>query len=141
MASLARKEWELFVRAGNQPDALPLVLSVVSQCGVNVLAYCTYTDRDDTILLLVTSDAVRAREAIERRGFATRMDSVVMVGAHDRVGAVAQLGSHLAGAGIRILYSYASSADRDTFHAVFKTADDSAATHILNRVLTERLAA
>ena len=128
----AHKEIELAVRTGRQPNALTHALAAVARAGVNVLAYCSYTDRSDAVLLLVTNDAAGAKAAIEAAGFACRANAVVMVGAKDQVGAVAQLGAQLGEAGIGILYSYASSASgQDDFCAVFKTMNDEAAIRIL----------
>ncbi len=141
MERRAHKEIELSVRAGGVADALGRILSAVAGCGVNVLAYCTYTDRQDTVVLLVTDNATRAKDAIEADGFQVRANAVVMVGASDHVGAAALLGGYLGQAGIRILYSYASSSKRDRFHAVFKTVDDDAAIRVLDRTLGEMQAA
>ena len=127
----ARKEVELAVRVGNKPGALGEVLAVVAARGINVLAYCSYSDRDDAIILLVTENAMGAKFAIETAGFRCKANSVVVVGAPDQVGAAAQLGAHLGMAGIDILYSYASSGGSDRFFAVFKTMNDEQAIRVL----------
>ncbi len=120
----ARKEVELAVRVGNQPGALGKVLAAVAAEEVNVLAYCSYSDRDETVVLLVTENPLKAKLALQSAGFECRANSVVLVGASDQVGAAAQLGAHLGKAGIDILYSYASSSGGSQFFAVFKTIDD-----------------
>lgn len=128
----ARKEVELAVRVGNKPGALGDVLATVAARDINVLAYCSYSDRDDAIILLVTENALGAKLAIEAAGFRCKANSVVVVGAPDQVGAAAQLGAHLGMAGIDILYSYGSSAGSDRFFAVFKTMNDERAIRILD---------
>ena len=127
----ARKEVELAVRVGNKPGALGEVLGIVASRGINVLAYCSYSDREDAIILLVTEDALSAKLALEAAGFKCKANSVVVVGAPDQVGAAAQLGAHLGWAGIDILYSYASSAGSEQFFAVFKTMNDEQAIRVL----------
>jgi hypothetical protein len=127
----ARKEVELAVRVGNQPGALGHVLTTIAAEGINVLAYCSYSDRDDAIILLVTEQPLNAKLALESAGYKCKANSVVLVGAVDQVGAAAQLGSHLGRAGIDILYSYASSSGGDHFFAVFKTMDDEQAIRVL----------
>ena len=127
----ARKEVELAVRVGNKPGALGEVLAAVAARNVNVLAYCSYSDRDDAIILLVTENALGAKLALETAGFRCKANSVVVVAASDQVGAAAQLGAHLGIAGIDILYSYASSAGSDRFFAVFKTMNDEQAIRVL----------
>lgn len=128
----ARKEVELAVRVGNQPGALGQVLTTVAAQDINILAYCSYSDRDDAIILLVTEDPLNAKLALETAGFKCKANSVVVVGATDQVGAAAQLGSHLGQAGIDILYSYASSSGGDRFFAVFKTMNDQQAIRVLD---------
>jgi hypothetical protein len=131
MMRKARKEVELAVRVGNKTGALGQVLSAVAAQGVNVLAYCSYSDRDDAIILLVTENALATKLAIEAAGFKCKANSVVVVGAPDHVGAAAQLGAYLGRAGIDILYSYASSAGSERFFAVFKTMNDEQAIRVL----------
>src|SRR5262249_28333616 len=126
----ARKEVELAVRLSNQPGAMARVLDVVAARHINVLAYCSYCDRDDFVILLVTNDPSQAKQALEAAGFSCSANAVVVVAASDRVGAAAQLGSYLGDAGIGILYSYASSYQSEQFFAVFKTIDDDAAIRL-----------
>ncbi len=127
----ARKEVELAVRVGNKPGALGEVLTIIASQDINILAYCSYSDRDDAIILLVTENALGAKLALEAAGFRSKANSVLVVGASDQVGAAAQLGAHLGMAGIDILYSYASSAGSDRFFAVFKTINDEQAIRVL----------
>jgi hypothetical protein len=137
----ARKEIELAVRVGNTPGALGSVLAAVASRGLNVLAYCTYSERDDLVILLVTDNAVLARDELKRRGFSCRANSIVLVGASDEVGSAAMIGAHLGLAGVEILYSYASSSGGDQFVAVFKTADDERAIQALEGCSQARAAA
>ena len=127
----ARKEVELAIRLGNEPGALGKVLSTVAGERVNVLAYCSYTDRTDTVVLLVTDNALLAKRTLELAGFSCRANSVVVVGASDHVGGAALLGARLGFAGIDILYSYASSSGSNEFYAVFKTSNDQRAISVL----------
>jgi len=127
----ARKEVELAVRVGNKTGALGEILRAVSEAGVNILAYCCYSDRAEGVVLLVTEDALKAKLALEAAGYRCRANTVVVVGAADQVGAAARLGRHLGQAGIDILYSYASSSGAARFCAVFKTADDDSAIRVL----------
>ena len=139
--SKARKEVELAIRLGNDPGALGRVLALVAQQGVNVLAYCAYTDRREGVLLLVTDNPLTAKNTIQDAGFTCRANSVVLVGAGDQVGGAALIGARLGHAGIDILYSYASSAGANHFFAVFKTSDDQRALTLLDVVNTAARAA
>jgi hypothetical protein len=137
----ARKEVELAVRVGNRPAALGGVLAAVANHGVNVLAYCTYSDGNDLIVLLITDNALAAKESLQMAGFSCKANSVVLVGASDEVGAAARIGMHLGMAGIEILYSYASSSGGDQFVAVFKTNNDERAIQSLEVCPQARAAA
>lgn len=137
----AKKEVELAVRVGNRPAALGGVLAAVANHGVNVLAYCTYSDGDDLIVLLITDNALAAKEALQTAAFSCKANSVVLVGASDEVGAAARIGMHLGMAGIEILYSYASSSGGDQFVAVFKTTNDERAIQALEVCPQARAAA
>ena len=128
----AQHEVELTVRLGTEPGALGKVLSVLADLSINVLAYCAYTERQESILLLVSDNPVASKEALVAAGYPCRANSVVLVGAPDRVGSAATVGARLGLAGVNILYSYASSAVVDRFYAVFKTNDDQRALAILN---------
>ena len=129
----AHKEIELAIRLGNEPGALGRVLSTVADENVNVLAYCSYTDRNDTVVLLVTDSALKAKDSLEAAGFSCRANSVVVVGATDQVGGAALIGARLGLAGIDILYSYASSSGSREFVAVFKTSNDRRAISVLDK--------
>ena len=137
----AKKEVELAVRVGNRPAALGGVLAAVANHGVNVLAYCTYSDGDDLIVLLITDNALAAKEALQTAAFSCKANSVVLVGASDEVGAAARIGMHLGMAGIEILYSYASSSGGDQLVAVFKTTNDERAIQALEVCPQARAAA
>jgi len=127
----ARKEVELAVRIGDAPGSLGKALAAVASHGVNVLAYCSYSDRNNSVVLLVTDNPVNAKQALQEVGFQVTANSVVMVGATDQVGAAAKLGASLGSDGIDILYSYASSSGTKDFFAVFKTSDDDRALRVL----------
>jgi hypothetical protein len=137
----ARKEVELAVRVGNKPGALGQVLTAIAAQHVNVLAYCTYSDSDELVVLLVTDNALSARQSLQTAGFSCKANAVVLVGATDEVGSAARIGAHLGWAGIEILYSYASSSGADQFCAVFKTNDDERAIATLEACPQARAAA
>ena len=137
----ARKEVEIAVRVGNRPAALGEALAAIAARGVNVLAYCSYSDQDDLVILLITDNALKAMDSLQAAGFSCRTNSVVLVGASDEVGAAARIGAHLGMAGVEILYSYASSSGSEQFVAVFKTTNDERAIQALEICPQARAAA
>jgi hypothetical protein len=137
----ARKEVEIAVRVDSRPAAVPEVLSTLTSRGLKVLAYCTYTERDDLVILLVTDDALIAKDALQRAGFSCKANSVVLVGASHELGSAAIIGAHLGLSGVEILYSYASWLGGDQSIAVFKTTDDERAIQALEVCPQARAAA
>ena len=137
----ARKEVELAVRVGNKPVAVQQVLSILKARGLNVLAHCTYTERDDLVILLVTDHALMAKDALESAGFSCKANSVVVVGAPVELGSTAIIGAHLGLAGVEILYSYTSRSGGGRSVAVFKTTDDERAIQTLEVCPQARAAA
>ncbi|MGO9245328.1 MAG: hypothetical protein ACLPT4_05635 [Verrucomicrobiia bacterium] len=137
----ARKEVEIAVRVGNRPMAVQEVLSTLAARGLKVLAYCTYTERDDLVILLVTDNALTAKDALQSAGFSCKANSVVLVGASHALGSTAIIGAHLGLSGIEILYSYASRLGGDQSIAVFKTTDDERAIQALEICPQARAAA
>jgi hypothetical protein len=83
------------------------------------------------VMLLVTEDPPRAKQALEDAGFDCTANPVVVVGLENRIGAIDQLGLHLQDAGINVLRSYASYARHQEVCAVFKTQDDARAIKVL----------
>ena len=137
----AHKEVELAVHVGKHPEGLARVLATVAQHGVNVLAYCAYSEREETVVLLVSENPFDAKRALEGAGYRCKANSVVLVGATQQVAAAAHLGASLRYAGVEILYSYASSAGADRFFTVFKTVDDEKAINVLEKHSLEQRAA
>lgn len=137
----ASKEVEISVRVGNKRAAVPEVLSILAARGLNVLAYCTYTERDDLVILLVTDNALVAKDALQNAGFSCKANSVVLVGAAHELGSTAIIGAHLGLSGVEILYSYSSQLGGDQSIAVFKTTDDERAIQALEICPQARAAA
>ena len=134
MASILN-EMELAVRTENAPGAEGRVLSTILQWGVHVRALCSYAEGEKLMVLVVTDDSKKARQALGGAGFECKANPVIVVGLENRVGVVAQLGRLLSSAGIEILYSYASYMDDADVVAVFKTHDDPRAIEVLQSSL------
>ena len=127
----ARKETELAVRADDSSVTLADVLEILTTCGINVLACSSYCDWHGPVVLVVTKEVMKAKRTLEAAGLKCTANSVIMVASKSRVGAVAWFGAQVCGAGIDILYSYASALHGERFCAVFKTADDDRALRAL----------
>lgn len=125
------RETELSIYLRGSPGAEESILSTVTEQGGNVRALCSYNDRDRKVMLLVTKDPPRAKQALEDAGFYCTTAPVIVVGLENRIGAIDRLGLHLRDAGINVLRSYASYANHQEVCAVFKTQDDARAVKVL----------
>jgi hypothetical protein len=119
-----RREVELAVRLRGQGGDPGEILRVVADSRISVLAHCTYSDREETVVLLVPSDPLRCKDCLEAAGFKSRANPVIIVEARDRVGAAARIGAYLGRSGIEILYSYVAAMAGGESLAVFKTSND-----------------
>jgi hypothetical protein len=125
------QETELSISVEGIPGAEESILSTVTEQGTGVRALCSYNDHDRMVMLLVTENPRRAKQALEDAGFDCTANLVVVVGLENRIGAIDQLGLHLQDAGINVLRSYVSYARRQEVCAVFKTQDDARAIKVL----------
>ena len=130
-ATSVLRDTELSICLNDVPGGEESVLSAVTEQGANVRALCSYNDRDRMVMLLVTEDPSRAKQALEDAGFDCTANPVVVVGLENRIGAIDRLGLHLQDAGINVLRSYASYGNPQEVCAVFKTQDDARAVKVL----------
>ncbi len=122
---------ELTVRTDHSSGALCRVLSAIAGGGINIIAYSAYHDLEGAFVSLVTEEVMKAQQTLEQHGFKCQTTLVILIGAPDRVGAVASISEDLLRAGIDLYYSYASYAGGGRFYAVFKTDDNTRAMEVL----------
>ena len=119
------------VTTPDEVGTLAKVLGAASGAGVNVRAICAYADGGKGHFMIVADPAEKACEAFQAAGWSCSWDEVVAVATPDGVGAGAELGQKLAGAGINVEYMYGSNADGANFLCVFKTSDNAKAAEVL----------
>jgi hypothetical protein len=122
--SIARRETELSVRIGREPQEASATAVIARHPDIEVLAMRSYCASDDVVLLLVTTNAAKTSHVLEAAGFQSRANPVVLIGPLNRSGWAARIGVELVSVGIEILYSYASHRERDRHYLVLKTSDD-----------------
>jgi hypothetical protein len=127
----ATRQIEITVRTVNQPALLSKLIAITVSCGAEVLAANSYWDGSETVVKLVTENAIRTVHALQTAGFDCRSNPIVLVEAPDEPGVPEFLGDKLAGAGINILYTYSFRSDRELNYVVFKTTDDHRAVYVL----------
>ena len=122
---------EITVRTITQPSLLGKLMAITVSCGAEVLAANSYLDGDQTVVKLVTEDAIRTTDALQAAGFDCKSNPIVLVEAPDKPGLPAVLSSKLASAGVNVLYTYLFRSDHELTYVVFKTTDDIRAIYIL----------
>jgi hypothetical protein len=98
---------------------------------IDVLAMRSYCDRGGVVLLLVTSNPLKACRILEAAGLQCKSDSVVLVGPLGQSGRAASVGMILAEAGVNVLRAYASHLESGQHYLVFKTSEDERAMQVI----------
>ena len=122
---------EITVRTITQPSLLGKLIAITVSCGAEVLAASSHWDGSNTVVKLVTEDALRTTHALEAAGFACKSSPVVLVEAPDKPGLPDFLRGKLSIAGINVIYTYSFRSDGGLTYVVFKTTDDIRAIYIL----------
>jgi hypothetical protein len=129
--SIARRETEVAVRVGHEPEGASAT-AVIARCSdIEVLTMHSYCQSDGIVLLLVTTNAVKTSHVLKVAGFQCQVSHVVLIGPLNRTGWALPLGVELAEVGIEVLNSYTSHQERDRHYLVFKTSDDDRAIQAL----------
>lgn len=97
---------QLTVTAANRPGSLARIGETLAASRINITALDA-SGPQRQIRLLVSNPA-KARRALARAGFRSRLDNVVSVTLPDRPGALGRTARKLARAGININYAYGS---------------------------------
>lgn len=120
----AKTRLEVTVKVKNKPGQMTDVLTIVSQAGVDLLAFCGYaTGADSGEILMVPDHDGKARKALEAAGFLPEIHTVIAVPASPGKGSGAKMASKLSSRGINIQYAYASAAPDGRSTAIFRVPD------------------
>lgn len=107
------------------------IAEALSEAGVNIIGVCAYEMEGAGDFMLVVSDAMRAKAALEAYGAEVSIDTAVTAELADRMGALAEASRRLADAGINVEFTFGSACGGDRATIVFKTSDDEAAVAAL----------
>ncbi len=129
--SEVKLEKELYVTTPNEPGILGRVLSTLANSGVNLRALRAYSEGNNGIFLLITSDNEKAKKCLRILGYKVEIRDVVTVVIEDRVGAGAEIGALLGNAAVDVYYCYGSSAGTGKALLVINTNDNKKALETL----------
>jgi hypothetical protein len=125
------EETELHVITPDEPGIFGRVLGTLANAGVNVRALYAYSETDQGHFHLVTSDPIKAENALKTLGYKVKPKKVVTCLVSDRIGAGAEIGALLGNAVIDIQYSYGSASGEGKTFLVFQTSNNRKAIETL----------
>lgn len=102
------KQLSIFLE--NRPGALSAPCRVLATAGVNIQTFALADTRQFGILRLVVHEWEKAREVLERHGWAVHVTDVVALEVPDRPGGLAELLEVIERASINVEYMYAFTA-------------------------------
>jgi hypothetical protein len=121
---------EIVAVSKDYTGCLAKATSAIHAVGVNINAFCCYAREGIAFLHFLTDHNARAMESLNRSGFETTENEVIMTILSHRVGSLDDLAHRLSEAGIDIRNSYASVAGSDCL-AIFATNNNRKALEIL----------
>lgn len=119
----AQKAEEITVRAPNEVGTMGKVFGVIAKAGANVKSFVAWSEGNQGIFKLITSDNAKIAGLMESEGFSVERTAVVAVTCSDAIGAGADLGTKLGEAGISIDYAYATGTGGGEAVVVFSVDD------------------
>jgi hypothetical protein len=125
----------------NKIGVLDIMAGYLADRGINIEAVAGYEipGSDQAVISLVVDNALRAIEAINKRGFGTaEEDDVILVELDNKPGALKTLTGLLAHKNINILYIYATaSLEASPVRVILSTSDNKAAFATLKKSATK----
>lgn len=129
--NVVKEETELHVITPNEPGIFGRVLGTLANAGINLRAYCVFSEKDKGHFQLITSDNKKAEAALKALHYKIKVTRVITVEVTDRIGVGAEIGALLGGAVIDIKYSYGSSVGAGRTLLVFQTSNNKKALKTL----------
>ncbi len=129
--NIVNEDTELHVTTPDEPGIFGRVLGTLANAGVNLKAFCVWSEGGEGRFRLVTADNKKAEKALRTLGYKVKTNKVVTVEFGDRIGAGAEVGALLGNAVIDIHYAYGSSAGEGRTLLVFNTSHNKKALDTL----------
>lgn len=135
--AIAHRKMEIAVRV-DEANEIGAIGKMGWHWDIDVLAMRSYCDRGGVVLLMVTSNPLKACRILQAAGFQLKTEPVVLVGPLVRSGLAAAVGMELARARIDVLRAYDSHIGRGQHYLVFKTTEDEHAMQLIENSATIR---
>ena len=104
---------ELVVTTGNKVGILADLSKLLADHGINIEGVAGYvTDKKEAKLMLVVNDTLRAKEAIQKKGYKdVKEHEVIVAELENKPGALKNMTAKLAQDNIDILYTYGTASE------------------------------
>ncbi len=113
---------QIYIHTADSPGQLAKVMAVVSEAGINCVAYAGYAEGDRGHVMLVSEENMKLVPIFEAAGFDVREELVVLVKDRDVQGSALGIAQRLSVAGINLSGAYATSAGGE-YLTVLKSDD------------------
>jgi hypothetical protein len=128
---------EIVVKTENDVGVLWDISRTVAERGVDVLAIAAWVEDKQGIVRLVTDDNLRAREALERKGYTVKEETAVAVELLHKPGLLKHMTEPLMGEALDISHLYGSAlGSQDKCLLVFSCQNNERAVVLLNKTAT-----
>ncbi len=97
---------EIVVKAKNKVGIMADIAKLLADHGINVEGVAGYVQGDEASLMMVTSDNLRASDAIKKKGYNVSEKEIIAVDLENKPGALKVLTAKLASVGIDMKYVY-----------------------------------
>jgi hypothetical protein len=130
MKIFVRRQMSVALR--NEPGQLARVCQLLADNLINIDAIHVLDNVEQGMIRLLTSNATLSRSVLEKNGFYVLEAELLEVEVANEPGALAQVTTRLAAAGVNIDYAYGTeSPSGDSMRVCFKVADALAAGRLL----------
>jgi hypothetical protein len=132
------KEKQITVVMPNVAGTLAEVTGVVADYGVNIENVCAYTAGDVAVFHLLTDDNVKARNALEKKGYKVVETEVIVMHLWNRPGSLSAVAAKFRQHAIDLQYVYGTgSLAGEKMTMVFSAKDNDKAAEIFDSMVVE----
>jgi hypothetical protein len=129
----ARQGKELVTRVSNNINALAELSKIVAEKGINILAMSCWLEGNESVIRLVTDDALRTADTLRDSGYRFEEKDVVLVDAQHKPGILRHLTDMLSRESINISHLFASATiNQDVCLVILNSSNNERAILLLN---------
>lgn len=128
----ARMAQEAEVRMPNRVGALAEVSKIIADKGIDILAVVAWSEGEDAVIRMVTSDHLRAMDAFRAHDLKPNESRIVITEVPHKPGMLRHITELLAKEKIDLAYLYATAADHDKSLVALASSNNDHAVVLLN---------